>query len=151
MPTVSISKAIKLSGVSRQHFYDAYLKTGKISVDRSDEKRPVIDTSEILRVFGKLHEDNPPSDTEKDRKDTLENLEMQTLRFEIEKMRLEMGGLKSLVQEKDTRIQEKDRELERYRERINGLEVRYDRLLETAQAKSQPTGLWGKIRAAFSG
>lgn len=148
MPTVSISKAIKLSGVSRQHFYDAYLKTGKISVDRSDEKRPVIDTSEILRVFGKLHEDNPPSDTEKD---TPDNLEVQTLRFEIEKMRLEMGGLKSLVQEKDTRIHEKDRELERYRERINGLEVRYDRLLETAQAKVQPQGFWGKVRAAFSG
>ena len=62
MPKVSISKAAKLADLSRQHFYEAYIKTGKITVDRSNEKRPKIDTAEILRVFGTLHNDNEKSD-----------------------------------------------------------------------------------------
>jgi len=62
MPNVSISKAAKLAGLSRQHFYDAYIKPGKITVDRSSPKRPKIDTAEILRVFGKLQSDNKKSD-----------------------------------------------------------------------------------------
>lgn len=149
MPIVSISKAIKLAGVSRQHFYDAYISTGKISVDRSDPKRPVIDTSEILRVFGRLSIDNIKKDSLEDR---ILPLETESIRLEIERLKAENAGLKSLVQEKGIRIEEKDRELERQRERITSLEMRYDRLLEDkSEKKPESAGIWNKLKSIFSG
>lgn len=48
---ISISDAAKYSKISRQHLYTKYIKTGALSVDRSTPQKPVIDVSELLRVF----------------------------------------------------------------------------------------------------
>ena len=50
---VSYSKAAQLASVSRTTIR-TYIKSGKISADSSDPDAPKIDTSELLRVFGKL-------------------------------------------------------------------------------------------------
>lgn len=55
MAKVNITEAARLAGMGRQHLYRAYINTGKISVERDVQNRPVIDTSELLRVFGALH------------------------------------------------------------------------------------------------
>ena len=54
MSLLSISEAAQAAGVSRQTLYKVYIKTGKISVNRADPKKPTVDTSEILRVFGEI-------------------------------------------------------------------------------------------------
>lgn len=54
MTNVTITDAAKLAGISRQYLYKAYIKTGKISVERDSKGAPMIETSELLRVFGKL-------------------------------------------------------------------------------------------------
>ena len=54
MALVSISEAIKLSGVSRGTFYRKYLNEGVVSVTKSTDGKKQIDTAELLRVFGKL-------------------------------------------------------------------------------------------------
>ena len=56
MAKVSITEAIKLSGVSRSSFYGKYLKQGKISVTNGVDGKKEVDTSELLRVFGELKE-----------------------------------------------------------------------------------------------
>jgi len=48
---VTISDAARLAGVSRQHFYVKYLNKGVLSVDRTKPDKPVIDISELFRVF----------------------------------------------------------------------------------------------------
>jgi hypothetical protein len=48
---VSISDAAKFASISRQHLYTKYIKPGLVSVDRDNPSKPVIDTSELLRVF----------------------------------------------------------------------------------------------------
>ncbi len=53
MSKVSISEAIRLSGVSRSQFYTKYINKGIISVIVDDGKK-LIDTSEIIRVFGNI-------------------------------------------------------------------------------------------------
>lgn len=58
MPTVSISKAAKLAGISRTHFYRKYLNNGIISISKDKSGKPSIDTSELIRVFGTLQEDD---------------------------------------------------------------------------------------------
>lgn len=61
MSKVNISEAAKLAGVSRQYFYKKFLTPGFITVERDLTGSKVIDTSEILRVCGKLSDDNVDS------------------------------------------------------------------------------------------
>jgi DNA-binding transcriptional MerR regulator len=54
MAKVSISEAARLAGVSRSALYRGYISQGKISVERDYRNAPVVDTSELLRVFGDI-------------------------------------------------------------------------------------------------
>jgi hypothetical protein len=54
MSFVTVTHAAKLAGVSRQYLYKAYINTGKISVERDLSGAPLIETSELIRVFGVL-------------------------------------------------------------------------------------------------
>lgn len=54
MAKVSISEAARLAGVSRQHLYRRYITPGLISIEKDEESAPMIDTAELLRVFGDL-------------------------------------------------------------------------------------------------
>lgn len=51
MTKVSISEAIKLTGISRSHFYKTYINKGTLTVETL-ENRKLIDMSELVRVFG---------------------------------------------------------------------------------------------------
>lgn len=63
MTQVSITKAASLAGVSRSTFYRSYINNGKVSVTNDSQGNPVVDTSELLRVFGVLHGTVNESDT----------------------------------------------------------------------------------------
>lgn len=54
MAKVSISEAARLAGISRQHLYKKYITPGLLTVEKDDDSSPMIDTSELLRVFGEL-------------------------------------------------------------------------------------------------
>ena len=64
MAQVSVTKAAALAGVSRSTFYRSYINTGKVSVGSDQQGNPVVDTSELLRVFGVLHDTTESQDTE---------------------------------------------------------------------------------------
>jgi predicted DNA-binding transcriptional regulator AlpA len=51
MTKISISEAIRVSGISRSHFYKTYINTGILSTEKDDNKK-LIDMSELVRVFG---------------------------------------------------------------------------------------------------
>lgn len=57
MAQVSISEAIRLTKISRSHFYKKYINTGLISIINEHDKK-LIDTSELLRVFGNIQIEN---------------------------------------------------------------------------------------------
>ena len=63
MAQVSVTKAAALAGVSRSTFYRSYINTGKVSVGSDRQGNPVVDTSELLRVFGVLHDTTESQDT----------------------------------------------------------------------------------------
>jgi len=63
MAKVNVTEAAKLAGIGRAHLYRKYLrpkdKSGKtlpplLSAEKDHQGNTVIDTSELLRVFGKL-------------------------------------------------------------------------------------------------
>ncbi len=62
MAKVNISEAARIAGKSRSHLYEKYINTGAITVDSDREGRKVIDTSELVRVFGSLHIDDNNKD-----------------------------------------------------------------------------------------
>jgi hypothetical protein len=55
MAKVNISEAARMAGKSRSHLYEKYINTGAITIESDRDGRKVIDTSELLRVFGPLH------------------------------------------------------------------------------------------------
>lgn len=57
MSKVSITQAAELAGISRSYLYKKYINTGIISIEVVDDKK-VIDTAEIIRVFGNIHVDS---------------------------------------------------------------------------------------------
>lgn len=54
----SVAEASKLVGVTRRTIY-RYIKSGKLSASSSDADTAVIETSELLRVFGALSQPEP--------------------------------------------------------------------------------------------
>jgi hypothetical protein len=148
--------------LSRPYFHETYIRTGRISVDRSNPRKPKVDTSELLRIFGKLKPiDNSIEDNIKN--DTPYIDETIPLKLELERLRSENDGLKRLSDERLIRLNEKDslladktQEIQHYRERISGLETRYDRLLEYKQPvqvkkEDRNTSFWEKVKAVFTG
>jgi len=97
MALVSISEAARLAGISRTHLYKKYLAEGILSKTQDEQGNSVIDTAEILRVFGKLHGDNTiTSEINTPLHQDLQS-ENSALKAKIEMMEL-------LLQEKEARI-----------------------------------------------
>jgi hypothetical protein len=137
MPLVSISEAARLIEKDRSYFHKSYISTGKISVDRSDPKKPKIDTAELMRVFGGLThipQDKPQGSTSE---------HTHVLQAEIERLKTENEGLRALSEERKSRIEEQ-------LERMKTIEARYDRLIEDKQSKPALRSLWDRVKACFS-
>ena len=100
MARLSVSEAIKQSGVARSTFYSRYINKGLISVSVSDGKK-YIDSSELVRVFPELDNrttKNSPSDTESNSivhpENTLLKMEIKLLREVLDKTEQDKQWLK---------------------------------------------------------
>ena len=96
MSQVSVSEAARLVKLSRSHFYKTYIHTGRISVGRDFLGKPQIDTSELLRVFGKIGEDSDGYIS------TQEEITVGSMK--IQALEQEIAHLKARLQDKDERI-----------------------------------------------
>ena len=100
MARLSVSEAIKQSGVARSTFYSKYINKGLVSVSVSDGKK-YIDSSELVRVFPELDNrttKNSPSDTESNSivhpENTLLKMEIKLLREVLDKTEQDKQWLK---------------------------------------------------------
>lgn len=137
MAKVSISEAARLAGVSRQHLYKKYITPGVISVDKGGDT-PVIDTSELIRVFGAL--DGVAVDSQV----TVNCLQEETQIDDIEYSRLqaEIKALRDTLADREAQLSEaKDREkwLQQHVNEVTGalrlLEHKKDEKTETKTRK----------------
>jgi len=101
MALVNLTEAATLSGISRAHLYKHYINTGNISVINSPSGRRMIDTSEILRVFGTLHGSTEHLTNDADTKD-------DRTEKDIAQMSLELAMLRELVKSKDEALLAKE-------------------------------------------
>ena len=108
MAMVNITEACKLVGVTRTTFYK-YLKAGKISLSKDGRDRPVVDTVELLRVFGSFKADKGVhSDIDDNvREVTVNNdSEINALKAEIQVLNERLKAKEELLEERGQRITE---------------------------------------------
>lgn len=133
MALVSVSQAARLAGISRQHLYRKYIKTGEISVQRDDKGDPMIDTSELLRVFGKLEGDSGVDDNmlqnATQEKTSVDSVLLTDLQAKLQVLEAEK---RSLIQ----RLEDKEKNLEDMRQALRLLEDM--RSKETSQEATKP-------------
>lgn len=97
MAKVSISEAARLAGISRSALYRGYISQGKLSVERDYRNAPIVDTSELLRVFGDIS------------KATTEHQPVQNA--DMAQLQTEVARLQALVQAYESQLAEaKERE-----------------------------------------
>lgn len=91
MAKVNISEAARMAGKSRSHLYEKYINTGAITVETDREGRKVIDTSELIRVFGdEIRQDNSKDVVESSSghdNDTIKDTAISALQSENEVLR----------------------------------------------------------------
>ena len=110
MAFVSITEAIKLSGVSRPTFYRKHIgdkaeQSQRVSVQVIDGRK-TIDTSELERVFGSLNLTNETVSVTKDR-DTTENndLELKSLRLQLQEAKERESWYQQQIAEEKARAE----------------------------------------------
>lgn len=140
MARVSISKAAKLAGISRSAFYKTYIEQGKITVSSDTNGKKYIDTSEILRVFGKLEgdiQDTPESRTETGHR-TVHSVEVDMLKNQLlEAQRREL--------ESNRKVQQQEQDFAKreawYQSQITNLTDSI-KLLEAPKTQTEPKRWW---------
>lgn len=144
MAIVSISEAAKLAGCARSTIYD-YIKTGKLSVTTgADKKTKTIDTSELIRVFGRLNDSNVATKSDNSERQVIhERTEIQTVRIsELEK---ENEKLKALLSEKEERIKDKQAHIESLDNAMRLLEDQRQKAPLEEPKKEEPKGFFKRL------
>ncbi len=134
MALVSVSQAARLAGISRQHLYRKYIKPGDISVQRDDKSDPVIDTSELLRVFGRLVGDNLGDDN------TLQEATPEKAMSDnglLTELQVKLQVLEAENRALQARLEDKDKNLQDVRQAL--------RLLEDMRPRGEAKPWWKKL------
>jgi len=70
MAKVSITEGAKMAGISRSYLYRKYITPGILSTEKDNTGNTVVDTAEIIRVFGQIRADSE-QDAKSSQMDTL--------------------------------------------------------------------------------
>lgn len=84
MAKVNLSKAAKLVGKNRTTIW-RHIKSGKLSCQRDRDGLPMVDTSELIRVYGELQPDVTQQIKKKSQEATLDYLELVEVIKELKK------------------------------------------------------------------
>ena len=137
----SVTEAATLAGVTRRTIY-RYIKQGKLSAAVSDSDTTVIETSELLRVFGKLSQPEPEkvsTGSQEDEPQYVTRLldEMSRLREVIESQQ------QLLLEDKQSREQQ-NAERQQQAELIEQLQRERDALSQALDTEKKK-GFWKKL------
>ena len=124
---VSISQAARMAGISRQHFYDKYVNKGVVSVERDNPAQPLIDVSELLRVFTNIKlPDNEVSP------------ERQELTLEFTRKLSDLDKELQVIRQQLTASQEREKWLQGHCDKLTDSL----KLLESKPAAQEPVKWW---------
>lgn len=116
MAVHTVTEAAKLAGVTRRTIY-RYIKQGKLSTVVTGSESTQIDTSELLRVFGSLSQQEAPKVSTGS---LVEEPEYVT------RLMAEMSQIRDLVQGQQQLLLEDKIETQKLREQVTGLQNERD-------------------------
>lgn len=135
MSKLTMSAAARIVGISRQKLYND-IKSKSISVDRSDPKKPTIDTSELLRVYGELQGADSTQDVKPRQKFTPGNDNgLDRLQAEVEALRREK------IASLEARIEAAEKERDEWRDQARSWQEQAEtasRLLVDLRQEADP-------------
>jgi hypothetical protein len=134
MALVSISQAAKLAGKSRSTLYRTYIDTGKLSVQKDATGKAVVDTSELLRVFGDIGVADATANATAQSDTSLQNATPQK--------DSEISLLRELLKAKDEQLSEAKEREEWMRKQVDDLMLSV-KLIQDKSEKKQP---WYKLK-----
>lgn len=124
MAKVSVSEAARLAGVSRVTM-QRHIKKGKVSKSEDEDGNPVVDTSELLRVYGELKTGDTP----------VKQSESSTLLQDEAATKSDDTALKIALLEQKINFLEKERDTER--ERREQAEAEKERWAKQAESTTR--------------
>ncbi len=129
MAKLNLTEAAKSVGISRTTLY-IHIKEGKISCETNEEGKRVIDTSELIRVYGDLRSDEHASEQS-------ETLVVQVLRDRIGDLEGQIVDLK----------EDKEASRKREEELLDILKKQQTLLLpsNTTQKTAKKRGFFGRL------
>ena len=116
MAVHTVTEAAKLAGVTRRTIY-RYIKQGKLSSVVTDSNTTQIETSELLRVFGSLSQQEAPQVSTGSRVEEPEY---------VTRLMAEMSQIRDLVQGQQQLLLEDKIETQKLREQVTGLQNERD-------------------------
>lgn len=136
---LNLTQAAKAAGITRRTLYN-HINQGKVTASRDGKSNPVIDVSELIRVYGNVSLPVKKIPTVSHRKNTQENFTPEPL----EAVRLELADLKAsvtlLLEDKVAREQERQRH---ENERLQ-LQEEISRLTSELDAERRK-GFWSRV------
>jgi len=94
MAQLNLTQAAKAAGIARGTLYK-HIEQGKISCEIDDTGKKVIDTSELIRVYGEIRNPEPSEERSIEHEVTPEKTEiMQVLRERIEDLEQQVDDLR---------------------------------------------------------
>lgn len=138
---LNLTQAAKAAGVTRRTLYN-HINQGKVTASRDEKNNPVIDVSELIRVYGNVNLPVKKVPTVSHRENTQKNFTPDAL----EMVRTELAELRqavTLMLEDKTAREEERRRGEDERRQLQEEVKRLGEQLEQEKAR----GLWSRIFA----
>ena len=132
---VNITKAAQLAGIGRETLYKNYLNKGRISITRDERNRPMVDTSEILRVFGRLHSEG---DTSKETPTERQNPTPDSIHPTPPELSAQLARLQAENAQLKERLTETREHLTKSEERESWQRVQMEKLTDTIKLLEAP-------------
>lgn len=141
MAKVNVSEAIKLAGVSRQTFYTKYLSSGIISTEVDHQGKKCIDTSELLRVFGDIKQDNI------DKTEDMPNRHVLTPQkdSQVAALQVEVQLLRERMADKDDQIRKGEEREQRLMAQVENLTAVIKQIEHRTAQQEKPRGFWERL------
>lgn len=114
MAKVSVTEAAKLAGVARSYFYKRYIDSGEISIERDYRGNPLVDVSEILRVFGELK--GQVEDTSRTLESTVDDNKKDAEDARV--LRAELNACREILQAREAEVERLVAEVTWLREQV---------------------------------
>jgi hypothetical protein len=103
MTKLNLSQAAKAVGKNRVTLW-RHINTGKLSAERDRDGNPLVDTSELLRVYGELKKHATPSNSKKQQSETPSYDELLLL---VKELRNEQSEMKEIILDLRNRLEYK--------------------------------------------